>query len=61
MRLQDHLNHILGTYIAAGVNDPSKYPTTPLLDDGESKKGHAFTSDESLDAYICSLANNTKG
>jgi len=31
MRLTDHLNHILGTYVATGVNNPKKYPRKPLL------------------------------
>lgn len=61
MQLQDRLNHILGNYIAIGVNDPQKYPEKPILDTNTNGMGVGFTSDESLDAYICSLANNTKG
>lgn len=62
MLLRDKLNHILGTYVAIGINDPKKYPSAPLLDDeSTNQKGFSFTSDESLDAYICSLANNVKG
>lgn len=61
MNLQDRLNHVLGTYIAVGVNDPQKYPEKPISSTDISNKSSGFTSDESLDAYICSLANNVKG
>jgi len=29
--MTDYLHHILGTYVATGVNNPKKYPRKPLL------------------------------
>ena len=41
---QDHLNHILGNYIATGVNNPKKYPKEPYLsEDKEETKQIAIT------------------
>jgi hypothetical protein len=36
MKQQDQLNHILGNYIAIGINDPKKYPRKPVT--AEEKK-----------------------
>jgi len=44
---QDRLNHILGQYIAMGVNNPKKYPKEPLLAKAEeSKKNLCFTDED---------------
>lgn len=40
----DNLNHILGGYIATGVNDPKKYPRKPKLADQEEVS--VYKSDE---------------
>lgn len=44
-RQTDMLNHILGNYIAVGVNNPKKYPKKPTLHDSKDNK-QVFTSDE---------------
>ena len=44
MKQQDRLNHILGNYIAVGINNPKKYPKKPALSQDESKKT-VYTSD----------------
>lgn len=57
MRVQDSLNHILGQYVAMGINASKKnpYPKKPLLaKDEEKNKG--FTTDSALDAYIMAMA-----
>lgn len=33
----DRLNHILGQYIAIGVNNPKKYPKQPYLSNSKPK------------------------
>lgn len=46
MRQADQLNHILGNYIAVGVNNPKKYPKTPALSSEQKEKTQVFTKDE---------------
>lgn len=51
MKLKDSLNHLLGKYIAIGVNNPKKYPKKPFLAKEESS--YKMTKDSQLDAFIC--------
>lgn len=43
---QDTLNWILGKYIAIAVNNPKKYPDSPLLRKGEAKEERSMTGEE---------------
>jgi hypothetical protein len=48
MKQSDQLNHVLGNYIATGVNNPKKYPKEPLM--GEKKReATKYTSDEAYE------------
>lgn len=38
VQLTDSLNHTLGQYIGYSVNNPKKYPKTPLLQKKKEKK-----------------------
>lgn len=56
--LRDHLNYVLGQYVAMGVHASKKnpYPKKPIIANSKSdEKG--FTVDSALDAYIVAMAN----
>lgn len=46
MQQQDQLNHILGNYIATGVNNPKKYPKQPALSNERKSNKQVYTTDE---------------
>lgn len=46
VRQSDLLNHILGSYIAIGVNDPKKYPDKPRLAENNNGDLPEMTDDE---------------
>jgi len=56
----DSLNHILGSYIATGVNNPKKYPKEPSLRAQEDKYNSVMTSDEQLDSFIRAQYEETR-
>lgn len=50
MERMDILNHLLGNYIALGVNDPKKYPKKPLFRTENAQK-KAEMSDEEMEIF----------
>lgn len=52
-RMIDQLNHILGSYVATGVNNPKKYPKEPSLSKrNDSEKKMIATTDEQRIAMV---------
>lgn len=45
-KAQDHLNYLLGQYVAAGVNSPKDYPDKPFLSEERNDKSYLATTDE---------------
>lgn len=50
MDRMDILNHLLGNYIALGVNNPKKYPKKPLFRTEKAQK-KAEMSDEEMEIF----------
>lgn len=50
MERMDILNHLLGNYIALGVNNPKKYPKKPLFRTENAQK-KAEMSDEEMEIF----------
>lgn len=48
----DYMNFMLGKYISFAVNEPSKYPTKPFLDEAEEKHTEMTVSEMERQAKI---------
>lgn len=59
LKEQDTLNWILGKYIGIAVNNPKKYPNSPLLRREEEKSNIEMTGEE-MEAKIKQI-NKTLG
>lgn len=57
----DALNHVLGSYVAVGVNNPKKYPKEPNSVAQERRSASAMTTDAELDRYICAKYGGKNG
>lgn len=59
MERVDILNHLLGNYIALGVNNPKKYPKKPLFQTEKARKKEEM-SDEEMEIFGRVLARKGK-